>query len=289
LFLFRRKKIGLALGGGGIRAMSSIGVLRRFEKAGIGVKYIAGTSMGAVVGALYSHYQDADLVEKKVREVQDSKQFKKLSDEFNLKLSSVKDEWDSRKRKLQSSLNRVYILKKLFSYRSIVTVKNIQPVINLLLPDISIEELPVKFCCISTDLIEGKKIITKEGSLRTAVMGSIAVPGIIEPVARSGMLLSDGGAVSLTPAEEVALLGASFIIAVETEGSIRRKENFRAGIEIIERTHKIATIELHRRILKKADVIISPAVKNIHWANFKKIDYCIAAGEGAALYIEEKI
>lgn len=286
--LFKKRKIGLALGGGGVRSLSSIGVLRRLRYNNIKIRYIAGTSMGSVVGGLYSYYQDIDKVEEKIRMCLNTSEYKKLSGEFADKLKSISKtskEKHNFKDKFYKYFTQIYLINKFLRSISLIKKEYVEPVVNFLIPDIAIENLPVKFCVICTDIFEGKCVVIKKGSLRKAIMGSTAVQGVMPPEKWGSNLLIDGGGVRMTPVEEVRELGANFIIAVEVMTRMRQKEIFENGMEIIERSSRITARELHKMILDKADIVISPAVKNIHWSNFKKINYCINAGECAAIDI----
>ncbi len=286
--LFKKRKIGLALGGGGVRSLSSIGVLRRLQYNNIKIKYIAGTSMGSVVGGLYSYYQDIDKVEEKIRMCLNTSEYKKLSGEFADKLKSISKTSKKKhnfKNKFYKYFTQIYLINKFLRSISLIKKEYVEPVVNLLIPDIAIENLPVKFCVVCTDIFEGKCVVIKKGSLRKAIMGSTAVQGVMPPEKWGSNLLIDGGGVRMTPVEEVRELGANFIIAVEVMTRMRQKEIFENGMEVIERSSRTTARELHKMILDKADIVISPAVKNIHWSNFKKIDYCINAGECAAVDI----
>ncbi len=286
--LFKKRKIGLALGGGGVRSLSSIGVLRRLQYNNVKIKYIAGTSMGSVVGGLYSYYQDIDKVEGKIRMCLNTSEYKKLSGEFADKLKTISKtskEKHNFKDKFYKYFTQIYLINKFLRSISLIKKEYVEPVVNFLIPDIAIENLPVKFCVVCTDIFEGKCVVIKKGSLRKAIMGSTAVQGVMQPEKWGSNLLVDGGGVRMTPVEEARELGANFIIAVEVMTRMRRKEIFENGMEIIERSSRITARELHKMILDKADIVISPAVKNIHWSNFKKIDYCINAGECAAVDI----
>jgi NTE family protein len=120
-------------------------------------------------------------------------------------------------------------------------------------------------------------------------MATVAIPGIMEPVNYNRMLLTDGMVTSLTPAEEVRRMGATYVIAVEVMPRLRRGRAFSSGLDIMERANAITSRKLHGLILKEADLVISPPVKNIYWANFDKMDYCIKAGESASFDIKSRM
>jgi NTE family protein len=279
------KKIGLALGGGGVRALSSIGVIRYLRKNNVPISAIAGTSMGSVVGGMYAYYQDIDEVENRIRMCLSTEEYKALSREFSDIIKNVSQppvEKNAFKERFQRYFSQVYFVNKFLGAISLIKREMVESVINYLIPDVDIRDLHIKFCSVSANIIDGKMVAIQEGGLRKAIMGTIALPGIMIPEKWGDMLLIDGGYVRMTPIEEARKLGVDSVIAIEVMGKLRQKEYFDNGMEIIERASKITAKELHTLHLTKADVVVSPAVKNIYWANFKKIDYCIAAGEAAA-------
>jgi len=286
--IFKKRKIGLALGGGGVRAVSAIGVIRRLEKAGVSVQCIAGTSMGAIIGAMYSFYQNADEVEKKVRAVLNTEEYRAMSAEFSKTMQTINGEVNG-ERKFKEKFLRHFTSKYLFNdfikKQSLISEDLMNPVIDMLIPDADIEDLKVKYCAVCIDLIKGEEVVIDTGNLRQAVKGSIAIPGIIPPAVWRHMRLIDGGSVSMTPVAEARQLGSDYVIAIDLMTRNRYKDYYANGMEIIERSCAAAKRKLHALLLSKADLIISPAVKSIHWSSFKKLDYCINAGEVAAIDI----
>ncbi|MBN2407006.1 MAG: patatin-like phospholipase family protein [Elusimicrobia bacterium] len=281
--IFKKNNIGIALGGGGVRALACLGALKILNRHGIRADCISGTSMGSIIGALFAYYEDADTVEKIIMDTYNSREFKALSEKFVSELESgSRNKNASLGKKFKKYYSQIHLFRKFLRQTYIISQDEVRPVIDRLIPDIDIKFLKIRTGIVCTDLVEGKKVLLTEGSLREAVMGSIAIPGIIEPLERGRQILSDGGTLSFTPVEEARELGAEFVIAVEIMSSLRRREEFKNGMEIYSRSYAITSKELHKRILKKSDIVISPQVRNIYWADFRKISYCIAAGMSAA-------
>ncbi len=246
--------------------------------------------MGAISGALYSLYQSADKVEEQIRKLVSSSAFKRMRDEFTRRIKSSPDERGSKIiEKFQKYYSQIYMFKRIVADKSIIEGKHIRPVVDYLLPDINIEDMPLPYSCICTDIASAEKVVCESGSLRTAVMGSISIPGVIEPMKNGGQMLTDGGSVSLVPVEEVRDMGARYVIGIDVSSYIERVEEFKSGLEIFARASRVTGRELHKRIIKNADLVISPPVKGIYWADFNKLDYCITAGESAAYGISKKI
>ncbi len=290
--MFKRKKIGLALGGGGVRSVSSLGVIENLEKSGYKIRYIAGTSMGAVVGALYSYYLDTDKVKGALNRLTKSENYKKMSKEFSEKLEVLSDDPKENsvfKVKFKKYFSLLALFNKIKNNLSIIDKSYVKPVIDEIIPDINIEDLKLPFCCVAVNIKSGKRVEFRKGSLRKAIMGTVAIPGIIEPEEYDNMLLSDGVITSLTPVNEARRLGGNYIIAVEVMPRLTMSIKFKSGIDVLDRANRITAYNLHQSILKDADLVISPPVKNIYWANFDKINYCIKAGESASFGIEGRI
>ncbi|MCK5218948.1 patatin-like phospholipase family protein, partial [bacterium] len=176
------KKIGLAMGGGAARGWAHIGVIRALTEAGIRVDCVAGTSIGALVGAFYSAGRIDTL------------------HDLVLKL-----EWN----KIVSFMDMV------FPKSGIIDGKKIADFTRGHVDKKNIEELPIPFCTVSTDLSTGREIIIQHGDVIEAVRASISVPGIFTPVRKDKTFLVDGGLVNPVPVSAVRNMGADFIIAVD--------------------------------------------------------------------------
>ncbi|MCD4707398.1 MAG: patatin-like phospholipase family protein [Candidatus Sabulitectum sp.] len=175
-------RIGLALGSGSARGWAHIGVIRALEEAGINVDCIAGTSIGALVGAVYASGRFAEL-EKAVLQLE-RKQILLFSDIILPKSGLI----DGRK---ISNLIQQHVL------------------------DTPIESLPLPLCIIATDLTTGREVVLKDGDISEAVRASVSIPGVFTPVRKEDRLLVDGGLVNPVPVSIAREMGADFVIAVD--------------------------------------------------------------------------
>ncbi|MFH1258779.1 MAG: patatin-like phospholipase family protein [Elusimicrobiota bacterium] len=277
-------KIALVLGGGGARGLAHLGALKVLQRANIPIDLIVGTSSGAVVGAMYAHDQDIAQIEKKLRLAFDTL----VNKEFNLEFIESLDRLNKPGFVNQiTSLARKLLLNNLVSHRLfLVSTDKVQRLLNILLPDTLIEKTKIPFAAISVDIVRGKKVVIIEGPIRQGCQASMAIPGIVPPVQKDKQLLVDGGAVCSVPVEEARRLGADFVIAVEVEPRLRRMSKISSGLQMIDRARHLTQLHFSRHLLETADIIVSPRVKNYHWANFRKVDLFIKMGEIAA---EEKI
>ncbi len=189
----RKPRIGLALGGGSARGWSHIGVIRVLEQAGIKPDIVCGTSIGALVGAVYA-----------ARELERFEQWV-----LGLKISDVVSYMDV---SLSSGLLKGERIMEFFR-RDYV--------------DRAIEDLPIPFAAIATSLKTGAEVWLREGSTLEAVRASIALPGLFEPSLKDGAILVDGGLVNPVPVSLARAMGADFVIAVDLSSDVQgRKLNF---------------------------------------------------------------
>ena len=227
-----RKKVGLVLGGGGAKGAAEIGVLKVLEEADIPIDYIAGTSIGAIVGGLYAIGYNAAELDSLYR-----------NQDWLFLLS------DQVKRKSESFLSKdereKYIIHVPLSEERKVTlpsgyVKG-QNVVNLFskltvgyhhVDDFS--TLPIPFRCVAIDLVDGKEVVLSSGSLPMAMRASMSIPGVFAPVEWNGMMLVDGGALNNLPADVVKEMGADIIICVDLSTGWKKKEDLKSASAVVD-------------------------------------------------------
>ena len=182
--LSRKPRLGIALGSGSARGWAHIGVLRALEQAGIVPDVVAGTSIGALVGAAYASNR-LDRLEEWVAQID----WWEIIRYMDVRLGGVEGE-----RLMRAFRERV--------------------------EDAPIESLPKPFGAVATDLQTGREVWFQEGSLLEAVRASIALPGLFSPVRHQGRWLVDGGLVDPLPVSLCRALGADRVIAVNLNGNI---------------------------------------------------------------------
>ena len=276
---WKGKRIGLALGAGGARGLSHIGVLKVFEKEKIPIDLIAGTSIGALVGGAYASGTRPDELEKKAYECINSPEFQSSAIQAIEAFHSIEE--PGMVQKIQSFLkNRFYIVQAMLK-PGILSNDDFQAMINYFIPDIQIEETQIPFRAAATDLRGGELITFSSGSLRQAVMASCAVPGAIAPLKEGEMLLSDGGIISNIPVSIAREEGADVVIAVVVDRGISSEE-LRNVVDIYHRVSEIMGEKLKSFELANADAVILPDVGDSHWSDFSQGMSLIEEGERAA-------
>ncbi|MFC1965114.1 patatin-like phospholipase family protein [Chloroflexota bacterium] len=229
----RRKKIGLALGGGAARGLAHIGVLDILQKEGIPIDMVAGTSAGAIVGALYAQGKDAG-------------QIKSLALEFG-------------SRKLASFVDP-YLPKSGF-----IRGKKIHDLLVSYIGDVRFSDMKIPFVCVATDIETGEEVVINQGSVPEAVRASISIPGIFAVTRWEGRYLVDGGVVNPVPVNVLKQIGASFIIAVNVIPEVsmgikqlaeKQNNNMRGPDTIHKVSDKIQRfIKEERDYLEKFDIV----------------------------------
>ena len=186
-YVLEKKRIGLALGGGGARGLAHIGVLRVLEREGISLDLIVGTSIGALVGGAYASGISAEELGKKVDTYLNSSEFQSSAMKA-FESIYAKGEAGLTK-KIQTTLRNCFYLIQAMLKPGLLSNEESQATINYFIPDIQMEETWIPFRAVATDLVKGEEIIFYKGPLRQAVAASCAVPGAVAPRKEGGRLL----------------------------------------------------------------------------------------------------
>lgn len=275
---WRPLRVGLALGGGAARGLAHVGVLRVFEQEKIPVDVLTGTSMGAILGGAWAALGDVDALDRRVREVLESEEFRKN------RLNFLKE---TRERKGGLLFSMTNLVKKGIFYGvstlrpSFLSAEEFARSLEAILPDVAIDELPLAFGAVALDIDAAREVVLTEGSLRRAAKASSAIPGILPPVSLDRHVLIDGGWVDKVPVLPAYRMGADVVIAVDITAGLAEEPDFSRGVDIMVRANAIKDTTLVGHLKTFADVIIEPDVKSIHWADFGAWPRCIEAGEEA--------
>ena len=268
----------LALGGGGARGFAHIGVLRVLEREKIPVKAIVGTSMGAMIGAMYAHTPSADFVENKVRAMLNNKRFTSNILE-HVEKNSVRRGWFD---PIESE-NGELVIKIKKNKISELSGDKIFDMLDLLLPDHNFESNKIPFATVASDIMTGEEVIFQQGSVKKAVAASASLPGILPPFVINNHTLVDGAATSPVPVIAAQTLYNEKIVAVDVSSSLYKNPRLDNILSIIIRNFYLTVRKHHDELVKRADILIQPDVGTHHWSDFEKIDFFIKSGEDAAI------
>jgi NTE family protein len=280
------KKTSLVLGGGGARGLAHIGVLKALEKEKIRFDMIVGTSMGSIIGAAYAVNPDAGQVEALIRSAL------KCSAFASMKLNLFTEKPEDQKNIFEKAGDFIkygYIHIAEHTKYSLLDIEKLNQIINDILPDIDMSQTKIPFYCVATDLTNSAEKVFSKGSLRKAVLASSSIPGVFPPILIDGVFYCDGGSVNVTPVSAARGLGAKVILAVDVKSQVMKWEKPEIAKEIVSRSNYVTGVILNNIALSDADIIIRPAVKQLHWSDFDKTDMIIKEGEIATAAMSPRI
>jgi len=258
-------RVGLVLSGGGAKGLAHVGVLKTLDSLGVRVDYIAGTSMGAVVGALYASGYTGQQLDSIIR-----------STNFDLLIS------DKVPRNSKTFFERKnaekYILTLPFNKFKIQLPSSIsrgQNVFNLLskltlnvsgIDDFS--KLPIPFYCIATDIQTGQEVVLDHGNLAQAIAASSALPTLFQPVKLNNKLLMDGGIVNNFPIEGLLSKNLDFIIGVDVQDDLLQDDELNSVSNIMLQINNFRAVEELKEKSKLSDIYIKPDVGDFSIISF---------------------
>ena len=274
-----RPKIGVALEGGGALGLAHIGVLQWFEDHHIPIDYVAGTSMGGLVGGLYamgkSPKELADLVEHQNWDLilagqtpYEDLSFRRKEDlrAFpNALVVGLRNGWS-----LPAGLNAGHQISLLID-RETLPYSEIS----------SFDQLPIPFRCVATDLVSGKKEVFQNGSLAKAMRATMSIPGLFSPVREGEKVYVDGGLVGNLPTDVVRKMGADVVIAVHLETAPVKAEDIQSLFSVLGRSIEVVIHENEIRGLAGADLIVNVDLRDYTSLDYGKAKSIIQKGESA--------
>lgn len=270
-------KLGIALGGGGVRGLANIGVMKALLEAGFVPDVIAGTSMGAIVGSLYADSKDIVLVEKAIKGLLRSEEFQQKARRFSGSSEKDRSFFD----RLQDTARKGYFFYRFLFRESVISAEAFFSEMDRIIPDKVFSALKVPFACVALDIVSGYPQIFHSGPVRQAVKASSAVPGILPPVDIEGRACVDGGWVEAVPVSAARVLGGRFVIGVDVSrdmGSIDYHEEIDNSMDILFRAGDITRSLMNTLRTSDADFVIHPDVGDAEWSDFEAIDTYVVAG-----------
>jgi len=283
----QRPKVGLVLSGGGAKGSAHVGVLKVLEKAGIPIDYVVGTSMGSIVGGLYSIGYKADDLDAMIRN-QDWTNLltdrltrsgmglaeKEKADTyfFSLPLGSISR---SGHHSTQYGLLQGQNLANLFSQLTVGYHDSID-----------FNRLPIPFACVATDMVKYEEIVFHSGYLTTAMRASMAIPAVFTPVRMGEKLLVDGGLKNNYPADIAKEMGADILIGVSVQDqSMKTIDDFKGSAAVLTKLIDVNCQNKFEENWAMTDIPIKVDVKGYSSASFtaSAIDTLIRRGEEAGM------
>ncbi|MGO9571156.1 MAG: patatin-like phospholipase family protein [Desulfomonilaceae bacterium] len=268
-------KVGIALGGGGVRGLAHVSILQVLDDLQIRPTVMSGTSMGAIVGALYASGRSA-------REIRES---------IERRLILRNDTWRDVIEKREDLLKWVHAFKPDFSGGGLI---NAQGILNFLLSEIKVgrfEDLEIPLLLVAADYWSAEEVIFEKGELLPAIQASMAVPGVFSPVSVEGRIMVDGGVVNLVP-YDLLMDRADFIIAVNVSRvRFAGEDEIPNALEAVLGTFDIMQTTMLTDKLKrlKPDIYVWPQIRDVRMLDFGKVEEVFAQATSAAEELRRKL
>lgn len=275
-----RPKIGVAFAGGSALGLAHVGVLKWFADHHIPIDYVAGTSMGGLIGGIYASGKDAAQIQEFISQIDWTKTFGPSI--------SYRDRSFRRKQDVADFSNYLE-----FGYRdglSLPTGLNSGQAVSLLISSFAapygdmktFDDLPTPFRCVATDLVEGRKVVLEAGSLGESLRASMSLPAIFTPVAMGKMELVDGGLMDNLPVDVVKSMGADVVIAISLDNGEPFNPSKATLLSIAGQSISVMVSENERRSLQAADLVLAPDLTGFSAADFTRATELEARGYQSA-------
>jgi len=280
----QRPRIGLVLSGGGAKGGAHVGVLKVLEEMRVPVDCIAGTSMGALVGAGYAAGQPAADLESFISEIDWSSVVGGKGRRAMKPVEANRLATDT-----QSELKVGLKQGRLVTPAGLVDTSSIDDLLRTFVAQARMvnvfDELPIPFRAVATDMVTGNMVVLDQGDLATAMRASMAIPGAFSPVPLKGMVLADGGMVRNIPVDVARSMCADVVIVVNLVESPALPENLVQATQLLSRSMAIGIIAneaIQLDSLGERDVRIDVPMGDITTSDFERVPETIPLGEAAA-------
>lgn len=276
-----RAQIGVAFSGGGARGIAHIGVIKAFEELKIPIDYIAGTSMGSIIGGLYASGLSTQALERAV--------VHEINWNLALNLTDDRDMLSYRERQNQRRFFQLELgwdKKGITASSGFIGEQELFMVLKRLTRNIVIDDfskLPIPFKTVATDLNTAKPYLLEKGELALALRASMAVPFAFAPVQIDGRVLVDGGLVSNIPVEIVKQMGADIVIAVDITTPLELVNANSSFLTVAKQSMNVSLIQNALVALAKADIVLQPAIKEFSVADFHRASELVTKGYQAVM------
>ncbi len=275
-----RPKVGLVLSGGGAKGLAHIGAIKVIDALGIKIDYVAGTSMGAIIGSLYAAGYSGKELDSIFNELDFDKIInddlprasKAFYERNNAERYAITLPFEDLKLKLPSALSRGQNTYNALS-RLTLHVSEVD----------QFKDLPIPFFCMATNIETGKPVQLESGNLAQAVMASGALPSLFQPVVINDTILIDGGVVNNYPVEELRAKGIDIIIGIDVQDGLLQRDELTSAPDVLLQINNFRTINAMKSKAGLTDIYIKPDIKDFNVVSFNEGNAIIRKGEEAAV------
>jgi NTE family protein len=279
------RPITLALGGGGARGISHLGVIDGLSEAGFQVGRVVGVSIGSLAGAMFAFNPDIRSTIGKALGYLLSESFQTHQQTlFGARRNSGENTggvfaWYSR---VMTYLRANRTWHRAVTQPSLLPSAIMQDVVTHLLPDADIADAKIPLSIVAVDLHSGHQVILERGSVREAVRASAAIPGIFPPVEMENMLLCDLGTFCSLPTVIAQSYGNGPVVGVDVSSRIKHLTHCNTALDVLMRMDEIGESLFRKHVTAAADFIIRPVVSHTEWFDFSNPELLINRGRKAA-------
>lgn len=270
----------LALGGGGARGFAHVGVFHVLQDRGVPIRGVVGTSSGAVAGAGYALGFTYEEMRQRVMEFAASPLAR------HPRLKAMRGGTDEACQGLTDKLARLYcqglLVKSFFLDNSLLGGEFFREMVDFFLPMVRLEDTYIPFAAVATDIKSGEVVVLNKGDMRKAVRASCSVPGVAAPVRIDGRHLVDGGASCLVPTPIARRLAPCPVLAINVDRDIGTQDLPAQSLEYYLRATEIQGYHLAEMLCGLAEVVLRPALGDVHWADFSRSAWIMEQGAKAA-------
>lgn len=278
----QRKKVAVVLSGGGAKGVAHVRALKVIEEAGIPIDCVVGTSMGAIVGGLYSIGFTTSQLDSIVR-----------AQDWKFLLSDATDRAD--KSLLSREMSEKYIISVPFDKQpkealtgGVIKGRNIAILFSQLTEgyhdSIDFNTLPIPFACVAYNLVDGTEVDFHSGVLAEAIRASMSIPGAFTPVRKGDMMLVDGGMANNYPVDVARRMGADYVIGVDVQDTLRSADKLTTLPNVVGQIVNLMVENKYDENVRESDVHIKVDVSGYSSTSFTPvaIDTLLTRGEVAA-------
>ena len=280
----KRPKIGLVLSGGGAKGVAHIGILKAMEEAGLTPDFITGTSMGSIMGGLYSIGYSADELTEIVENI-DWDQILTNKVPLNKVTIEEKDYYGRYLLDFYMKDKKLQFPKGVIEGQALIELFSevTRPVHNIT----DFNQFPIPFACVGANIVTGEPVVLNHGSLAMAMRASMSIPTVFTPVKIDGKLLVDGGLVRNMPVDEVKAMGADIIIGVFVGTDLSPEEDLNSLVKILSQSAFITSAFDARKQLDQCDILIKPDLQGYTTSDFHNSHEILELGmEAGKPYVE---
>jgi NTE family protein len=271
-----RPKIGLVLSGGGARGLAHIGVLRELERKHIPIDYIAGTSMGSIIGGLYATGMSTEDIEWVVQSIDWDRVFRPTTDRKKQQYSAKQADKDYFV-DLELGLSKGGPKSGKGFAGGQQLMLELQRIVGSIKTQ-NFDDFPIPFRAVASDLNAAEPYVIDHGDLAMAMRASMAVPLVFGPVKYQGRFLADGGILNNLPVDVAKQMGADIVIAVNISSPLNKIDENSSIISVSYQSVDIALVQNTIRSLALADIVIAPDLTDLGASDFPKYKQFIQAG-----------